>query len=118
LVDRGRTPWRLRGLPSATLFGIEVPLAARLRARLLGLSLLRSERAGAGLLIEGRSSVHSFGMRFALDLVFLGDGGTVLRVERAVPPYRVRSCAGARAVLELPSAARGLEDGEADQHAG
>jgi uncharacterized membrane protein (UPF0127 family) len=116
-VDRGQAPWRLRGLPSATLLGIEVPLAARLRARLLGLSLLRRERAGAGLLIEGCSSVHSFGMRFALDLVFLGDGGTVLRVERAVPPYRVRSCAGASAVLELPSGARGLEDGKANQHA-
>ena len=81
----------------------------RLRARLLGLSLLPRERAGAGLLIDRCSSVHSFGMRFALDLVFLGDGGAVLRIERAVRPCRVRSCAGARAVLELPSGARGLE---------
>ena len=59
-MDPSRAPWRLRGLPSASLLGIEVPLAARLRARLLGLSLLRRERAGAGLLIDRCSSVHSF----------------------------------------------------------
>jgi uncharacterized membrane protein (UPF0127 family) len=46
--------------------------------------------------------VHTFGMRFALDLHWLAADGTVLRVDRAVPPGRVRACRGARAILEVP----------------
>jgi VIT1/CCC1 family predicted Fe2+/Mn2+ transporter len=40
-------------------------------------------------------------MRFAIDLVWLGRGGQVLRVDHAVRPWRVRSCRGAVEVLEL-----------------
>ena len=40
-------------------------------------------------------------MRFALDLVWLGRGGRVLRVDQAVRPWRVRSCRGAVEVLEV-----------------
>jgi VIT1/CCC1 family predicted Fe2+/Mn2+ transporter len=40
-------------------------------------------------------------MRFAIDLVWLGSGGRVLRVDQAVRPWRVRSCRGAVEVLEL-----------------
>jgi uncharacterized membrane protein (UPF0127 family) len=48
-------------------------------------------------------SVHTFGMRFALDLVWLGEEGAVLRVDRGVPPWRVRACRRASAVVEVPS---------------
>jgi hypothetical protein len=43
-------------------------------------------------------------MRFALDLVWLDAGGGVVRVDRAVAPWRVRSCRRAAAVVELPAA--------------
>jgi uncharacterized membrane protein (UPF0127 family) len=46
--------------------------------------------------------IHTFGMRFALDLHWLGVGGAVLRVDRAVAPGRVRACRRARAVVEVP----------------
>ena len=72
-------------------------------SRLIGLALLRRERAGAGVLIPRCHSVHTFGMRFRLDLVFLDGEGRVLEVHRAVPPRRVIRCAGADAVLELPA---------------
>jgi uncharacterized protein len=69
-------------------------------ARLRGLAL-RREPPGEGLLIPRCRSVHTFGMRFALDLVWLGRGGQVLRIDRDVPPWRLRSCRGAVEVLEL-----------------
>jgi hypothetical protein len=46
-------------------------------------------------------SVHTFGMRFALDLVWLDGGGRVVRVDRAVPARRVRACLRARSVVEV-----------------
>jgi len=58
---------------------------------------------GEPLLIERCRSVHTFGMKYALDLVWLDRGGGVVRVDRAVPPRRVRACRGAWAVLELPA---------------
>ena len=61
-------------------------------------------RPGAGLLIPRCSSVHTFGMRFALDLVFLDRRRPDAR--RASPgPARGGSSgtAAPRAVLEIPS---------------
>ncbi len=55
------------------------------------------------LLIEGCRSVHTFGMRYELDLVWLDGEGAVVRVDRGVPPRRVRTCLRARSVLEVPA---------------
>jgi uncharacterized membrane protein (UPF0127 family) len=94
---------RFRRLPRVEVLGREVAIARGVRARLLGLALLPRSRAGPGLLIPGCSSVHTFGMRFALDIYFLDRSGCLLREERAVPPCRIVACAGASAVLELPA---------------
>jgi uncharacterized membrane protein (UPF0127 family) len=94
-------PRRLERLQWRTLdSGARVAEAGTFRARLLGLALLREIPQGHALLIPRCRSVHTFGMRFALDLVFLDAHGDVLRVERAVPPWRVRRGPGAYAVLE------------------
>ncbi len=39
-------------------------------------------------------------MRFALDLLWLDADGAPLRLDRAVPARRVRTCVRARAVIE------------------
>jgi uncharacterized membrane protein (UPF0127 family) len=80
-----------------------VPVAGGFRSRLLGLAWLRRERAGAGLLIPACASVHTIGMRFRLDLVFLDERGRPLAIHRGVPPFRLVRCHGAAAVLEIPS---------------
>ena len=59
--------------------------------------------AAAPLLIPRCRSVHTFGMRFALDLVWLDAHDRVVRIDRAVPPRRVRLCRRARRVLEVPT---------------
>lgn len=94
---------RLRRLPVAIVLGREVRVAGGSRARLLGLACLDREEAGAGLLIPRCSSVHTFGMRFPLDLYFLGEHGEVVAVRRPVPARRLAFCGRARAVLELPA---------------
>lgn len=88
------------------------PVAAGFRTRLLGLSWRDRDRAGSGLLIPRCSSVHTFGMRFALDVFFLDRDGRVIEARRRVPPRRVLWCRGASAVLEIP-AGEGGENGDA-----
>jgi uncharacterized membrane protein (UPF0127 family) len=96
-------PRRFRGLRHITLHGRTVPVAGSRTARALGLALLERERAGAGLLIPRCRSVHTFGMRFALDVAFLDCDGSVLRQALGVPPRRVLAEREASAVLESPS---------------
>lgn len=98
---------RLRRLAVVTVLGHEVRVAGGPRSRLLGLARLRREQVGPGLLIPRCSSVHTFGMRFPLDLYFLGEQGEVVAVRRRVPARRFAFCGHARAVLELPSAEGG-----------
>jgi uncharacterized protein len=78
---------------------VEIVVARSPLARLLGLAL-RRRPPGHALLLPRCRSVHTFGMRFPLDLVWLDGAGRVVRVDEAVPPWRVRSCRGADAVLE------------------
>jgi uncharacterized protein len=98
---------RLKRLPRHQVFGFSFPVASGFNARLLGLAYLEREEVGVGLLIPGCASVHTFGMRFPLDLVFLGADELPLSVRLRVPPRRFAWQRGAAAVLELPSRAGG-----------
>ncbi len=97
-------PWRRRlgGLPARALPGGLVvheahgPLA-RLRG-LAGLPALPPERA---LHLPRTRAVHTVGMRFALDLVWLDGAGEVVRVDEAVRPRRHAACRSARSVIEV-----------------
>ena len=82
-------------------------MAATRRARLLGLSLLGRRGAGPGLLIPGCRSVHTFGMRFPLDLVFLDFNLRAVSRRRRVPAGRIAFERRAKAVLELPATGEG-----------
>ena len=90
-------------------------MARSARARLLGLALLRRVPPGTVLLIPGCRSVHTFGMRFAVDLLFVDADGRPVRVVRHVRPGRVVSCRAAAGVLELPAASNGMIPAVSDQ---
>ncbi len=94
---------RLQRLPRQRVCGYDVAIADDARARLLGLAGLGRERVGEGLLIPRCASVHTFGMRFDLDLAFLDGAGDPLEIHRGLPPCRLVWCTGAAAVLEVPA---------------
>ena len=57
---------------------------------------------GEGLWIAPCESVHSFGMKFAIDLVYLDRKRKVRKVRKNMVPRRVSACLTAHSVLELP----------------
>jgi len=61
--------------------------------------------AGEGLLLKPAGSVHTFFMRFPIDVVFIDRDGCVTRVVHALRPWRAAGSRRARAVLELPAGA-------------
>ena len=87
-------------------------VAERYLHRLVGLAGLGELPPGAGLLIPGCRSVHTFGMRFPVDVLFvtvLGHSLLVHDARHTVPPRRiVRASPQARSqaalgVVELAS---------------
>jgi uncharacterized membrane protein (UPF0127 family) len=59
--------------------------------------------AGEGLWIVPCESVHTFFMKFPIDLVYLDKSMKVRKVRSAVPAWRMSACLPAHSVLELPA---------------
>jgi uncharacterized protein len=83
--------------------------------RLRGLLGRHELPSGEGLLISPCSSIHTWFMRFPIDVVFLERDLRVVGVAADVRPWRLRWRKGARQVLELAAgeaAARGIHVGD------
>ncbi len=92
---------RLERLPAIMLAdGSRLAVADGRTARALGLAGLGTLPARTALLIPDCRSVHTFAMRFALDLIWLGEDGRIVDISASVPPRRVVTRAHARAVVE------------------
>ncbi|MDQ3066639.1 MAG: DUF192 domain-containing protein [Actinomycetota bacterium] len=78
-------------------------VAARPLPRMRGLLGRPSLPAGEGLLLRPAGSVHTFFMRFPIDVVFLDREYRVVGIEAAVPPWRTAGRRGTKAVVELAS---------------
>jgi uncharacterized membrane protein (UPF0127 family) len=83
--------------------------------RLRGLIGRKGLAESEGLLIRPSGSVHTFFMRFPIDVVFLDRTDAVVKVVPALRPRRLAAARRARRVLELSGgvcARRGLTVGE------
>lgn len=93
----------LRNVRSGGVVASRVELAtdsARRRRGLLGRDTFDH---GSALVIAPCSAIHTFFMRFAIDVVFVARDGRVLKTYAAVPARRIAFSAGAFAVIELPA---------------
>ena len=78
--------------------------ATSLWARSRGLLGRKALEPGEGLLIDPCSGVHTVGMAFPIDAIFLDRRGTVVHLARRMAPLRMsRYVFKARSVLELPA---------------
>lgn len=61
---------------------------------------------GEALVIEPAAQIHTFGMRYRIDVVFCDRGLKIVHIARNVPPWRItRWVRGARLAIELPGGA-------------
>jgi len=73
------------------------------RKRRTGLLKHSSLEPGTGLWIVPCEGVHTFGMKFAIDVLFLNKKRKVLKVRPAMPKRRIALSLLAHSVLELPA---------------
>lgn len=79
-------------------------IADNLPRRVIGLLLERELAHGGGLWIVPCNSIHSIGMRFVFDALFLDRDLRVVHLMHEMKPWRVsKMILTARSVLELPS---------------
>lgn len=86
--------------------GTEVTVADSYLRRLVGLlgKTKRWSRPGRGLWIKNSHGVHTIGMLFSIDLVFLDPANLVVHVEEFVRPFRISAVSlRAKSVIELPA---------------
>jgi uncharacterized membrane protein (UPF0127 family) len=92
---------RLDSLPGRDLpGGLRIAEARTRAARMKGLAKLDDMPETTALHIPRCRSVHTFTMRFPLDLIWLDKAGHVVRIDPSVPPRRLKSCLRARSVIE------------------
>jgi uncharacterized membrane protein (UPF0127 family) len=87
---------------NGTSIEIEVTEAKSFLERLRGLMYRSSLPEGHGLLIEPCNSIHTFGMRFAIDVLFLDAANCILKAVHSLNPGKVvPTVRDGHAVLEI-----------------
>ena len=101
-----KAPTRLvaRNLDTGSTLATRVSVATRRVERAVGLLTRSSLARGEALLITPCRGVHTWGMRFPIDLIALDDAGVVVDAVPALGPWRIRlPRPGTVSVLELPA---------------
>lgn len=90
--------------------GCRVRTALRWWSRAVGLLATPRLEDPSGLWIAPCNSVHTFGMRYPIDVVFLARDGAVQRVVAGLRPWRAAACRRAHTTLELRAGLAGRLD--------
>jgi len=99
-----RGPLQARNLTRSSEVAARVRRADRPWSRLLGLLGRASLPRNEGLLLTPCTSIHTFFMRFAIDVLYLNRNHVVVKVVQALRPFRLSACLrGGHSVLELPA---------------
>ncbi len=90
---------------SERLLAGRVLLAGSSRERRVGLLAHSSLTDGAGLWITPCEAIHTFGMQFPIDAIFLDKGARVCKISERIAPQRIAFCLRAHSVLEVEAGA-------------
>jgi len=98
-------PHALQNLRSGLFVASRVELAVDSESRRRGLLGREGLDEGSALIIAPSSAIHTFSMRFAIDVIFVARDGRVLKSYAAVGPRRIAFSLRAFAAIELPAGA-------------
>jgi uncharacterized protein len=93
----------VRNQTREAVLGDAVEVADTSEKRRTGLLHHKQLEPGEGLWITPCESVHTFFMKFPIDLVYVDKKRRVRKVRKAVPPWRLSACLTAHSILELPA---------------
>ena len=97
------TPHRLINQRNGMIVASRVMTAFDSASRRHGLLGLDAMPAGQALIIAPSNAVHTWSMRFAIDLAFITKAGRIVKVRSGVQPRRIAVSVTAYAVIEFDS---------------
>jgi hypothetical protein len=95
--------YRLHNERDGTLVAGHVEVAADSKSRRRGLLGRDRMAPGAALVIAPCGGIHTFWMRFSIDVLFVKKDGRVVKCVDSIPPWRVALAVTAYAAIELPA---------------
>ena len=95
--------YTLRNVRSGRTVASQIELALDSKSRRRGLLGRDRFDEGAALIIAPCNAIHTFFMRFAIDVVFVARDGRVLKTCASLAGKRIAFSARAFAVIELPA---------------
>jgi uncharacterized membrane protein (UPF0127 family) len=105
LLREGVAQYRLENVRSGAVVASRLLTAFDSQARRKGLLGRDSLPEGTALVIAPSNAVHTFFMRFAIDVAFVTREGRIVKTRAAVRPWRMTGALRAFAVVELPAGA-------------
>jgi uncharacterized protein len=93
----------VRNSSKDTRLGDSIETADSSSKRRTGLLKHTSLAEGAGLWIVPCEAIHTFFMRFPIDVVYIDKKRHVRKLVRALQPWRMSMCLPAHSVIELPA---------------
>jgi hypothetical protein len=94
---------RVRNVTRDVVLGDAVDVADTSTKRRTGLLKHDNLSPGQGLWIAPCEAIHTFGMKFPIDVIFLSRNRKILKVRKEMPRRRLAVCIRAHSVLELPA---------------
>jgi len=94
---------RVTNLTRGTVLADSADIADTSAKRRTGLLKHKSLPKGQGLWISPCESIHTFFMKFPIDVLYLGRQKKVRKIRKSLKPWRLSACLLARSVLELPA---------------
>ena len=105
LLQTGRPPLILTNTRNKRIVAGTLLTAFDSASRRKGLLDHASLAEGSAMIIAPTSAIHTFAMRFVIDVIFVSKDGRGLKVKTAVKPRRIAAAWRAFAVVELPAGA-------------
>jgi uncharacterized membrane protein (UPF0127 family) len=100
---RPKVKLRITNQTQGTTLATGADIATTVEEHRMGLLGRESLPPGQGLWIAPCESIHTLGMRFPIDAIFLDRNYKVLKINENVPDGQTVSCPQAHSVLELPA---------------
>jgi uncharacterized protein len=93
----------LRNQQTGTVVATHLLPAFDSKTRNVGLLGRRSLDPGTAMIIAPTNAVHTFFMRFPIDIAFVQKDGRILKIRERLPAWRMAAAWGAYAVVEMPA---------------
>jgi uncharacterized protein len=103
MIRNNLSKLRIRNQSRDTLVADRADIADTSAKRRTGLLKHTGLEPGEGLWIAPCEAVHTIGMKFPIDVLFLDKKKKVLKIKPAMPRWRMAVSLFAHSVLELPS---------------